>query len=302
MFDQKTSRRRFLKRLSIGTAALATGSYLYLDNEKMEPAPILPGKVLCDLHAHPSKDYPLDKIMAMIGSPGLVGLAQKRWTKNERDILTYEHAIDILPSSEVIEIEKGKVARFRQGYFARTQEVLAGRHHLLALGWEGDYFPSYQTIDQAVHDIHDHNGLVILNHPFAITGKRTLRLPQSHHEEDLIVRAYSLVDEVETHNAFCINIFPYFFNFHEMNERAEALREEEYPHFRGTASSDCHHYLEQVKIAGIYLDQTIIETQGMTGIKEAVKSHHFIRLGNAKDGPYVSRYNLLKVVMRGIRT
>ncbi|MBI2102985.1 hypothetical protein HYT55_04050 [Candidatus Woesearchaeota archaeon] len=293
------NRRKFLKRAVIGTAVLAS-SYVYLDNEEMQQALVLPGKIFCDLHSHPSRNYPIEDLMETLGSPGLTGLALKCWTENERDILTYEQALDLLPLSQVTEIDKGKVARCGQGYIARTQEVLAGRHHLLALGWEGGYFPSYQTIKEAVDDIHARGGIAILNHPFAITGKRMLRLPKTQGELDLIREACTLVDEMETHNAFCVNILPYALDFREMNKNAEDLRQREFPHFRGVASSDCHHYLDQVKLAGIYIDKDAIETKGMKGITEAIRGGNFIRFGDAQRGPYVSRYNLLKVALRGI--
>ncbi len=302
MTEEKTSRRKFLKRAGIATAVLATSSYFYLDNEKMQQAPVLPGKIFCDLHSHPSKDYPVEDLMETLGSPGLTGLALKRWTEDEEDILTYEQTLDLLPPSQITEVDKGKVARCAQGYIARTQEVLAGRHHLLALDWQGDYFPSYQSVESAVNDIHRHGGIAILNHPYAITGRRMLRLPKSAAEENLIRKAYSLVDEVETHNAFCVNILPYAYDFRKMNEDAERLRQTDFPHFKGTASSDCHHYLDQVKIAGIYIDQEVIETKGMRGIREAILSGDFIRYGDAQRGPYVSRYNLLKVVLRDVFT
>ncbi len=300
MSEQKTSRRKILKIAGISTAILAASSYFYFDNEKMEQAPVLPGKIFCDLHSHPSKDYSVDDLMETLGSPGLTGLALKHWTEDKEDILTYEQALDLLPSSEIKEIDEGKVARCGQGYIARTQEILAGRHHLLALGWDGNYFPDYQTIEEAVKDIHAHNGIAILNHPYAITGRKMLRLPKSAEEQKLIRKAYTLVDEVETHNAFCVNIFPYAFDYREMNESAETLRKTEFPHFKGTASSDCHHYLDQVKLAGIYIDKERIETKGMAGIKEAILSGDFIRYGEAQRGPYVSRYNLLKVVLRDV--
>jgi len=300
MSEKNVSRRKFLKRAGITTAVLTTSSYLYLDNEKMEQAPVLPGKVFCDLHSHPSNDYSIDDLMETLGSPGLTGLALKHWTEDKQDILTYEQALDLLPSSEIKEIDKGKVAHCGQGYIARTQEILAGRHHLLAVGWNGDYFPDYQSIEKAVKDIHFRDGIAILNHPYAITGRKMLRLPKSSEEESLIRKAYSLVDEVETHNSFCVNILPYAFDYRKMNENAETLRQTDFPHFKGTASSDCHHYLDQVKLAGIYIDQNRIETKGMAGIKEAILSGDFIRFGNAEEGPYVSRYNLLKVVLRDI--
>ncbi len=203
----------------------------------------------------------------------------------------------MLPSGLLTEIDPGKLARCGDGYIARTQEVRAGRQHLLVLDWEGDYFPSYNSIEVAVNEIRSRNGIIILNHPFALEGKRVLTLPKTEEEAQLVEKAYCLVDEVEVHNALCINIVPFFYDLREINELAEKLRREKFAHFKGVANSDCHHYPDQLKIVGIYIDQALIEVKGMGGIREALLSKDFIRLGDPSEGPYSSRMSMLEVAL-----
>ena len=261
----------------------------------MNPAPEKEGKVLCDLHAHPTHRASLERIIAALKSPGMVGLTVKDIDKSGKDILRYEQALDLLPAKSFQELDKGRLAKCGQGYFARTQEIQAGFHHVLALGWKGShYFPNFDTIEEAVREIHAYKGVAILNHPFALViGRNNIRLPKSHEEKELIRRAYSHVDEVEVHNAYCIDLIPKILAMKEANRQAEELRHQEFPSFVGTAGSDCHRRWNQVKTTGIYLSRSCIDQKGMEGIKEAIIYGNFIRLGDSDAGPYVSRGGFL---------
>src|SRR3989344_9685124 len=146
--------------------------YRYLHDQPMRPAPQKKGKVLCDLHAHPRNDASLDQIVELLGSPGLVGLTQR---PRNTDVLTYEEAIRKIKASpyapDLEEITPGKLARFQEGYFTRTEEIIAGRSfHFLAIGWDGNYFPHFRNAKVAITAIHARGGLVMLNHPYAINN------------------------------------------------------------------------------------------------------------------------------------
>ncbi len=279
--------RRKLVVLGLGAA---TGASLgrYLNNTDMKQAPIHEGMVLCDLHAHPTHKVHLDTLVEALSSPGMVGLTVKNIDESGKDILRYEQALDVLPAGSFTELDKGRLAKCGKGYFARTQEIRVGKHHLLVVGWRGGYFPNFENIDDAVKKIHEQDGIAILNHPFALVLGQNVRLPESDAERDEIRDAYGCVDEVETFNAYCIDLIPLIVAMKQANRDAENLRREEFPHFRGTAGSDCHRRWAQVKIAGIYIGTRAVES-GMDGIKGAITNGEFERLGDSETGPYVSR-------------
>ncbi len=281
-------------------AVAATAGYFLLNDQPMRPVPQREGKVLCDFHAHPSKKNSLDDIVSMLGSPGLVGLAAKYIDKSGEDILVYEEAVDIARiknDATFAEITPGQLARYKQGYFARTQEVKADVFHLLAMGWDGDYLQpneDYASIEQAVQDIHAKNGIAIFNHPFFVARGGLLVQFANEEERRKIKRGYAFVDEVEIHNAFCINFIPFIAWANKANKMAEELING-YKH-HGMAGSDCHRQLKQAKIVGNYLDQMVVDHSGMKGIKWLLAAGQFERYGTYAFGPYVSRWSWLKGV------
>ena len=260
----------------------------------MKPAPQQQEKVLCDLHAHPTHKADLEEILQQLRSPRLVGLTVKDIDKSGRDILRYEQALDLLPSGSFSEIDKGNLARCGDGYFARTQEIQVGKHHVLALGWQGDYFSNYDTIEEAVGEIHGRKGIALLNHPFALVDNQTIRLPNSEEEQQLIRKAYRRVDEVEVYNAHCLDVVPVLLAMGTANDFAETLRQKEFPRFKGTAGSDCHRRWEQVKTVGIYVAQDWVES-GIGRLKTAICQGHFERYGDYPQA-YISRWSWIRGV------
>ncbi len=252
--------------------------------------------VLCDFHAHPTHKAPIEEILEKLQEPGLVGLTVKDIDASGKDILRYEQALDLLPSNSFKEIDKGRLAKLGKGYFARTQEIQVGMHHLLALGWQGDYFPNYENIEDAVREIHARNGIAILNHPFSLIVDQSIRLPKSQEEYEIIRRAYALVDEVEVHNAHNINLVPHFMDMRKSNRMAQELRQNEFQRFKGTVSSDCHRRWEQVKITGICLEENSV-SKGMESIKENILRGNFTYCADAAKGPYVSRISFLRGIL-----
>ncbi len=284
----------FTRRQFIGAAGLSllamgystgTLAHHYLSDQQIEKSPKLPGKVLCDFHAHPDKDG--EGIKHMLGSHGLVGLAMR----NKRDnVFTYEDAVELLKGERSFEeITPGKLAKYDQGYFMRTQEVVGGRHHVLALGFEGGYFFDQPNVQYTIDNIHNAGGLAILCHPFAFIENKRYQPPKA---SDLIPigYAYSKCDEVEAHNAHCINLPCY--DMREANMKA--LEQLKASHKKGVASSDAHRRLDQVKITGVYIDTAIIENLGIPGIMAAIKTGNFERHTDPLTGPYIDRISWFK--------
>lgn len=263
----------------------------------MQPAPVKEGKILLDPHTHPGNYFKLEKIRRMLASPGIVGLSH---INGETRILFYEKAVT-LPG--VKEIDKGMLAEInfegKKGYFLRTQEVIAGFAHILALGFEGDYFPNYDDPRKAVEEIHRRNALAILNHPYVTPNLKAriikYRFINDNDEKRIVFELSQMVDEVEAFNAQNINplgglIVP---NMKKANEQAEEIVIG--GGFKWVAASDAHFRLEQVKICGIYLD---LEDLCMEKIREDIKKGNFERYGDAKEGPYVNRRSFFRGMFR----
>lgn len=261
----------------------------------MQPAPQKEGKILADLHAHLGNRYVHDKVIQMLSSPGLVGLSH---INNVLRILIYEKAIHL---SGVKEIDKNMLAEINiageTGYFCRTQEVIAGSAHILALGFEGDYFKKEDYDNdprKAVEKIHQRNGLAILNHPYVTPNPEArilkYRFINDKEEKVTLYDLCEMVDEIEVFNAQNINplygiVVP---NMKKANILAEDLAVSNH---KGIACSDAHFRLEQVKICGIYLDEKDLCIEK---IKEDIKKGNFERYGNAKEGPYVTRRSFFR--------
>jgi len=93
-----------------------------------------------------------------------------------------------------------------------------------------------------------------------------------------------MVDEIEVFNAQNINLLPVVAWMKNANGKAKALAARH--GFRGTAASDAHRLLSQVKISGIYLP---FENLCMDAIKHYIKAGSFER-----HEQYVSRRSFLK--------
>ena len=265
------NRRIFLagSAYAVSAASGLLASYLYLDDQPLLPAPPIKRYVLCDFHTHTRMSTPLDRIRSMLGSSGLMGITAR---SDNTGILTYEKAVELLRSSpRFSELTPGQLAKFDQGYFLRTQELNAGIHHLLALGWEGNYFPAFNTLEEAVQDIHAQRGLVGLMHPYTIAEGSYFRVASAQ-EMGQISDACAVVDFVEVHNSQNINLFPGFM-LGKSNTLARSLVQSQCEGKRSDVpldmvSSDAHHP-EQVKTSGVYVPETSVER--LETLKEALR-------------------------------
>tara|TARA_Y100000310_G_scaffold124700_1_gene123396 strand:- start:18755 stop:19654 length:900 start_codon:yes stop_codon:yes gene_type:complete len=283
-------RRKLLKIAGLTAASALTANCFYLSetiqDEEMKPGAEIEGKVLCDLHCHPNKYLTTDETADFLGSPGLVGLTQ-RYTSPH--ILTYEIAKERLQRyNDYKEITPGHLAKFQDGYFARTQEVEADIHHILAIGFHGDYIPDYPNPKEAIAEIHTRSGISILNHPYSIPGGSTFHIAKGK-EEERVKSLVPLVNEVEVHNAFNINYYIFFMK--QANQLAEELIQG--TGHKGVSASDCHDDIEQAKICGIYIDKDVIENEGIKGIQDAIKFGNF----EALKGPYISKWSFTKTMV-----
>ncbi len=253
------TRRQLLTGTLAASGLAVAGGHLYLHDEEMQPAPQRGGKILADLHTHPHRDCPLEEILSMLSSPGLVGLAH---ISGHSQILTYERAL-ALPGAEEVEpglaqLESSTEKNSPRGYFTRTQEINGGVFHILAVAWKGGgYFENYADARKAVEEIHRKDGVAIVNHPF-ITSSPDAMLPYrfiNGTEENELYELLAMTDEAEIFNAQCINPLGGFLvpNMKKANERAERLVGE-YAKLKGTISSDAR-IPEQVKSCGIYLEE-----------------------------------------------
>jgi len=277
----KLTRRKFLKIAGI-TAVTALASHYYLNNENMKKTPQKPGKILADIHSHLSKDNSIEDILKTL-SYGLTGLTI--WTDNRR-IISYEDAIQY---PNVNEIDKGFFAEITvgssKGYFLKTQEISTD-HHILAVACK-KHIEKYSDARKVVEEIHKHNGLAILNHPYVITKEGFIPFRVGNAKDEIRIRELcEMVDEIEIFNAQNINptlgiIIP---NMKKANKKAKNLAKEF--GFKGIAASDAHRVLEQSKISGIYLPEEHI---CLDSIKQNILSGNFER-----HEQYVSRWSFIK--------
>lgn len=299
MNRKEISRKEFLKLaltcgvldyLALVLGGIGTGTYHYLNNEKMiKPPAEKQGKILLDLHTHIHNKTKLENLVDLLSS-GITGLAAD---PNRTNVLKYE---DLLNLPGVEEIDKGMFAKFEHngntGYFIRVQEVMSD-HHVLALGCESkDYLDYYQDAGKCVDEIHNQNGLAILAHPYLILprpypidaipwlGWRLI----NEKEEEKVRGLCEKVDEIEVFNASSLNIVPFIAWFKKANKMAKKLAQEYW--FVGIAVSDAHYNIEQVKNSGIYIPK---ENLSIEAIKYYVKSGTFERVEQ-----YSSRLSAIK--------
>lgn len=258
----------------------------------MKPAPVKEGKILADLNTHPGRYFAQDKIIQMLSSPGLVGLAH---INGENRILTYEEA-RTFPG--VREIDRNMLAEItigeNKGYFCRGQKVIAGFARILALGFKGSYFPDFEGPKDALEEIHQQDGLAILLNPY-MTRDEKARITKSRlindDEKKVLWELCGEFDEIEVFSAQ--NVRPLYGIILPKRNKPNSLAEELAVGGgqEGISSSGALLRLEQEKIVGIYLDE---EGLCMDKIKEDLKEGNFERFGKRKEGPYVSRWSFLR--------
>ena len=245
------------------------------------------GKIIADLHTHPADYLDKDETLEALCSPGLVGLTHMNG--NPR-VLIYEKVLKGY-SNAVKEIDRNQLAQIKNGnnigYIARTQEIDCGLHHILAVGFEGDYLPDYKDARKAVEEIHKKQGIAILNHPYVTPQPKFVKYRYITSEEEIKVEELcEMIDEIEVFNAQSINptLGIYVPNMKKSNDQAKKVASKY--KFTGTAASDTHRALEQLKIAGIYIPK---ENLSIERIKDDVPSGNFEAYEQ-----YVSRWSFLR--------
>ncbi len=283
--------RMIFLKLGIGVASLGLAGAIagptllssVLDDQPMRRPPVKEGYVLCDIHAHPSNKNPLEEKIKLLSSPGLVGLSQRYQATT---ILSYEEAVK-LPGVE--EITPGQLAKLGDGYFMRAQEVVGGKSHFHAVGFEGNYLPNFKNPMDAVKAIKSAGGVVGFNHPFSIPRIGGIFTLPNDDELPGIYELCAAVDFVEVHNAHNIDLVPYVLAMEESDQEAAKMvatgcnghSSQIKP---GTFSSDCHELYEQVKLAGFYVEASKLESMGT--FLEAIKQGDIL---GAEGSGYVSR-------------
>ena len=176
----------------------------------------------------------------------------------------------------------------------RTQEIFAGKHHVLCFGVEGEDLPNFDSYEDAIKTIHKNNGIAILCHPYLLSSDEEIigYRQVAKHENGIVSFAYEKADEVETHNSQCLNHIPFAVDNRMFNRRALEEADKHF-HIKGIAVSDAHREPEQAKTAGIYIEKSVIES-GVEEIKKAVINGDFDSYTNPDKGPYVSRASYLQ--------
>ncbi|MBT4935234.1 hypothetical protein HOL21_04645 [Candidatus Woesearchaeota archaeon] len=310
---RKVSRRSLLRKFGIGTLKWgtvlsvggATGFFArpYLDDTTQKAQPVLEREdggeslVLCDFHAHIRNDQgDLEDVVEMLGSPGLVGLTQRPDTT---ELVTYEQAVELVKDlGGFEELTPGQLARFRDGYFTRTEEIDCGGPDILAIGFDGDYLPKYENVFSAIDEIRRRDGISVYTSPYLIAEGKTFRLPTAE-EEAKIRFTCGLVDFVEVHNAYSIDYL--WFDVKKANELAvkmvdtncDGLVEPSETPKRFTGSDT--HALTHTKLTGMYVRED--DLQDMATLKQALRAGDYFSIGDSKLGPYVSEGGFTKTMV-----
>lgn len=246
----------------------------------MKTSPEIEGKILADLHCHPTKNHSVDEIVKTL-SEGITGLIPCK----QGGFLSYE---DVLALPGASELEKGLFAEVyyggKKGYVLPCQEINAS-FHVLAVGCR-KMLPKVNDARKAIEIIHKESGFAVLNHPYVVSTDRRIIKYRLVNDAELktVEDLCAMVDEIEAFNAQNINLLPSVAWMKIANQQATALATKH--GFHGTASSDAHRLISQVRTAGIYLPS---ENLCMDAIK------HYIKAGNfERSEQYVSRYSFLK--------
>ncbi len=213
----------------------------------MKQTPEIKGKILVDLHCHPSKNHSVDEIVKKL-SEGITGLIPSSY----EDFLSYEDVLN-LPGAK--ELEKGLFAEVyyggKKGYVLPCQEINTG-FHVQAVGCK-KMLPKVNDAREAIEIIHKEGGIAVLNHPYVVpTDRRIIRYRLVNDAELKAVEDLcAMVDEIEAFNAQNINLLPSVAWMKIANQQATALATKH--NFHGIASSDAHRLISQVRTAGIWV-------------------------------------------------
>ncbi|MBI4439718.1 hypothetical protein HY638_01990 [Candidatus Woesearchaeota archaeon] len=262
MGDKRIKRRLFLKLIGLGgvTAASGSGALAY-GYYSMKKAPEREGKIFFDMHAHLPNYAPQDELLKALSTHGITGIAS--WS-GEKRILTYEEALN-MPG--VKEIDKGCLAEViyngNRGYIFKVQEVRSN-FHILALGCPKEIDDSLGPI-KVLEEVYRQGRLPVIAHPYInanVWNKPFVQKENYNMLRELYQMIADLGGEVEVFNGICIDIMPGF-NRAKANEMAKNSISG-FPNIKGTAASDTHRRLEQVKTNGIYLPADSLSLEAIT--------------------------------------
>lgn len=277
-------RRNFFKYMAIiGAGTFLTKAGLNLNT--MEQYAAIDGSLLADFHAHHKKSTSLEDKLETF-SQGINGIT----SFFDDDIFHDYKDLESLPGVKVI--NQGLFAEVtyegRKGYIIRTQEIQGDypKLHILSIGVR-ERIKDNQDPRSIVEQIHDKDGIAVLNHPYVVPSDDMFKYRLlSKGEEKVMLEVLEMVDEVEVHNGQCIDLFLGFsygvfgrVNMKIANRKAVDLLD--YVQcvsqgIVGTASSDAKH-ISQVRSAGILIPKRYVSLEG---IKYCIRNKDFAR----KDG------------------
>ncbi len=293
------NRRAFLGKLGRGAKALgiatAVGSVpgwytakWLLNDQPMKRASEVQGYVACDTHVHLDNTRYHTEIKKLIGEPGLMVLMPR---PGSTEILTYEEMASRLQGDpDFYEITPGQLAKYKEGYFAKGQEVQAQPHHLLSIGPE-NYLPQYENPFELADAIRKEGAVVGLAHPCSLSRGRFVSLPETPKEQARVEKLCETVDFFEGENGHNIDLVPdlwilrYFnlaqdFVMAKSNRKAIEMAQAKCNGYRNdippiTNTSDTHREPAQAKTNVIYVPETSLES--MAAFQEALRTGNFIR-------------------------
>ena len=263
--------------------------------------------ILADVHAHISRN------IAKKDPSGIVGLLTEgltAMTEGNGHILTYKDALDLCRfyrnGVEVTEIDRGRVARIRQGenvgYVAKSQELYLD-HHVLAIGCR-EPIKGISSPYDAIKKIKSEGGIAVLAHPYLLVDKGSYfpRLASSEKDLRKVMELAKTADAIEVFNAHSIDFLysgippiewplrvtgvGWMKRSNGMAQNLQQQLEQEGIRKPGIAVSDAHSLPEQARGGGIYIPD---EDLTIEGIRNAILSENF-----SMNQTYVRRWSFLK--------
>jgi len=298
---KEVNRRQFLS-IGGGSAILALAGAPWKNLAPTIKAPEKQGKIIADLHCHPSRKNKLEDILQSLSGV----LTAPSYINGHESKIRYELLKDLTTSGYSFkEIDKGIFGKFeyknyKSGYILKCQEV-ASEHDVLALGCPSDYLPDYKNIKKTITEIQERGGIAIMPHPYIVnSGDWAVYRLITKKEYEHFKEGFQMADEIEIDNGQCIDTtplykdIPFFFNRINMikaNRQAKEMVEKEFPSKKGTAASDAHNELVQLHSRGIYLPE---ENLCFDSIKENIQNGSFERFPDNIETQTVNIFSWLK--------
>lgn len=179
----------------------------------------------------------LDIASIRLGPGALLGIT------NFADDKRYEIFLG-LPGYERIELQE-KTALYvpqKHVFVVKGQEIPTNQGHLLVLGLPRDvHLKDDRTLEDAIQEARDRNGIIVVDHPFYTYGAGALMVRNESYLQH--------IDAIEVHNGEAAFNIPFVDNPFPRSANQKALEwykqiKSYYPHLGALAASDGHSFYE----------------------------------------------------------